>query len=285
MKNALVTGATDGIGRETARQLLSHGWRVFVHGRSGEKAEHAAHELEDHHLSSTGFRAFGRAEAVWGDLSHMAEVVQLAHQVKAKAEHLDVLINNAGVFETARHVTPDGFELTMAVNHFAPFVLTHHLLEALEKAAAGRVVTVSSIAHHNGGLDINDLSFARHYDGHQAYAASKLANVLFTRTLARRLAGTRVSAYCLHPGVITTKLLWAGFKMRGKTVEEGARTSVYLATSEHVPGESGGYFAECALSECSAAARNERLEQALWTATEEALAKHLTGPERKQTGG
>jgi NAD(P)-dependent dehydrogenase (short-subunit alcohol dehydrogenase family) len=275
MKIALITGATDGIGRETARQLLSHGWRVLVHGRSQEKAEHTAHELEDHHRSSSGFRAFGRAEAVWGDLSRMAEVVQLAHQVTGKTEHLDVLINNAGVFETARQVTPDGFELTMAVNHFAPFLLTHHLLEALAKAAAGRVVTVSSIAHHSGGLDVNDLSFARHYDGHQAYSASKLANVLFTRTLAQRLAGTRVRAYCLHPGVITTKLLWAGFKMRGKTVEEGARTSVFLATSEHVPGKSGGYFVDCALSECSAEARDGRLGLALWTASEQALAEFL----------
>lgn len=275
MKTALVTGATDGIGRETAKQLLTHGWRVFVHGRSEHKAEHTAHELEDHRLSSTGLRANGRAEAVWGDLSRMVETVQLAHQVKAKTDHLDVLINNAGVFETARHLTVDGFELTMAVNHFAPFLLTHDLLEPLEKAAGGRVVTVSSIAHHNGGLDVDDLSFARHYDGHRAYAASKLANVLFTRMLAQRLAGTRVRAYCLHPGVISTKLLWAGFKMRGKTVEEGARTSVYLATSEHVPGASGDYFAECALSECSAAARNEDLGRALWTATEQALAMFL----------
>jgi NAD(P)-dependent dehydrogenase (short-subunit alcohol dehydrogenase family) len=284
MKIALVTGATDGIGRETARQLLSHGWRVFVHGRSEEKAEHAAHELADHPRRSSGFRAFGRAEAVWGDLARMAEVVQLAHQVSAKTEHLDVLINNAGVFETTRHVTPDGFELTMAVNHFAPFLLTHHLLAALEKSSAGRVITVSSIAHHNGALDVDDLSFARGYEGHVAYAASKLANVLFTRTLAQRLAGTRVSTYSLHPGVITTKLLWAGFKMRGKTVEEGARTSVFLATSEHVPGESGGYFVDCALSECSADARDERLGLALWMASEQALAKYLTGPERKRTG-
>lgn len=275
MKTALVTGATDGIGRETAKQLLTHGWRVFVHGRSEHKAEHTAHELEDHRFSATGFRANGRAEAVWGDLSRMIETVQLAHQVKAKTDHLDVLINNAGVFETARHLTVDGFELTMAVNHFAPFLLTHNLLEPLEKAAGGRVVTVSSIAHHNGGLDVDDLSFARHYDGHRTYAASKLANVLFTRMLAQRLAGTRVRAYCLHPGVISTKLLWAGFKMRGKTVEEGARTSVYLATSEHLPGASGDYFAECTLSECSAAARNEDLGRALWTATEQALAMFL----------
>jgi len=112
-------------------------------------------------------------------------------------------------------------------------------------------------------------------DGYRAYGASKLANVLFTRALAQRLAGTQLSAYCLHPGVITTKLLWAGFKMRGKTVEEGARTSVYLATAEHVSGRSGGYFVDCVEAQCSADARNEQLGQALWAATAQAVAKFL----------
>ena len=271
MKSVLVTGATDGIGRETARQLLAHGWHVFVHGRSKEKAERAVQELGN----DPSCRGSGHAAAVWGDLSRMAEVVDLARQVESRTDALDALINNAGVFEPLRCTTPDGFEMTMAVNHFAPFVLTRHLLEALRKSPAGRIITVSSIAHGSGTLDLDDLSFAAHYDGYCAYAASKLANILFTAALARRLAGTPVTANCLHPGVITTKLLWAGFKMKGRTVEDGARTSVHLATSDAVAHTSGKYFVDCVEAQPAVPARDETLAEALWTATEGAVARFL----------
>jgi len=273
MTTALVTGATDGIGRETARRLLSLGWRVLVHGRDPAKAERAARELGRQSPSPGSVRP--DAEPVWGDLSRMAEVVGLAQQAKAKSEALDVLIHNAGVFEPVRRMTPDGFEMTMAVNHFAPFLLTRHLLESLRRAPHGRIVTVSSIAHASGVLEPADLDFAAHYDGYSAYAASKLANVLFTVALARRLASTPVTANCLHPGVITTKLLWAGFKMKGRSVEEGARTSVYLAASDDVAGVSGAYFSDCAPAQPAKTARDEGLAEALWEATERALARFL----------
>ncbi len=275
MKTVLVTGATDGIGRETARQLLAQGWHVFVHGRSAEKAERAAHELRERVPCDDGLRSCGRAAPVWGDLARMAQVVGLARQVKSTTDALDALINNAGVFEPVRRTTPDGFEMTMAVNHFAPFVLTRHLLEALRKSPSGRIITVSSIAHGSGTLDLDDLSFAAHYDGYSAYAASKLANILFTAALARRLAATAVTANSLHPGVITTKLLWAGFRMKGRTVEDGARTSVHLATSDAVARASGKYFVDCAEAQPAAPARDEPLAEALWTATERAAARFL----------
>lgn len=276
MKTVLVTGATDGIGLETARQLVAHGWHVLVHARSEDKAERAAHALGDAALHGGRLDGHGRTEAVWGEFCRMAEVRRLAHQVLAKAPVLDALINNAGTYQNERHITADGLELTMAVNHFAPFVLTHHLLPALLHAASGRIVTVSSIAHARGRIDPGDLAFHAGFDGYAAYAASKLANILFTRALARRLAGSRVTANCLHPGVISTKLLWAGFKAKGRSVQEGARTSVWLATAPHVAGVSGGYFVDCVAREPAPAARDEALAEALWQASEAAVAPFLT---------
>jgi len=268
MKTALVTGATDGIGRETARQLLSRGLHVLVHGRTQSKATQQVKAL------SNG-RPSVHAAPVWGDLSDMRQVVVLAQQVMQHAPTLDVLINNAGVFEKRRKLTCDGLEMTMAVNHFAPFLLTHHLLPALSAARAGRVVTVSSIAHQSGHIDLDDLAFSAAYDGYETYAASKLANILFTHTLAYWLSGTRVTANALHPGVIGTKLLHAAFSMGGAPVEQGARTSVFLAVSDDVSGVSGKYFVDCREATPSREARDDALAAALWAASERLLASFL----------
>ena len=268
MKAVLVTGATDGIGREIARQLLAQGWRVLVHGRHEAKATQHANDL------AAGSRS-GQATPVWGDLSKMDEVVALARQVQQIAPTLDVLINNAGVFERRRRLTADGFEMTMAVNHFAPFLLTRHLLASVTASGAGRVVTVSSMAHQSGAIDLLDLTFGRGYDGYSVYAASKLANILFTRSLAHRLAATSVTANALHPGVITTKLLRAGFSMSGASVEQGARTSVYLATSDKVNAVSGKYFVDCREATPSRAARDDNLAEALWAESERLLSGFL----------
>jgi len=257
MKNVLVTGATDGIGLETARQLLAQGLHVLVHGRSEDKASRNARTL----AAAAGA---GRITPVWGDLSSMRQVVDLAQQVQERAPALDVLVNNAGVFQRNRVLTEDGFEMTMAVNHFAVFLLTNRLLPALSAAPAGRVVTVSSIAHHGADLDLEDLTFAHGFEGYDVYAASKLANILFTRTLARRLAATPVTANALHPGVIDTKLLHAGFDIRGASLEQGARTSVYLAVSDRVPGVSGKYFVDSRETTPSRQARDDRLADGLW---------------------
>jgi len=268
MKTVLVTGATDGIGRETARQLLARGLRVLVHGRSQSKAEQHAREL-------AAGQPGAQAVAVWGDLSSMRQIVALAEQVRELAPSLDVLINNAGVFEKRRHLTEDGFEKTMAVNHFAPYLLTRRLLTATQAAPAGRIVVVSSIAHESAELALDDLTFSTGYDGYGAYAASKLANILFTRALAERLGGTRVTVNALHPGVIGTKLLRAGFGMGGAPVEEGARTSVYLATSDAVEGVSGRYFIDCREVKPSPQARDHTLAEGLWRESERLLAAFL----------
>jgi len=266
-RTILVTGSTDGIGRETARQLHALGHRVLVHGRGRAKAEARAGEL-----AKTGGAA---VEPVWGDLSIMAEVVELARQVHAHAPVLDVLVHNAGVYQQARRLTADGFETTMAVNHFAPFLLTQRLLSEVTTAPAGRIVVVSSMTHQGARLDLDDLSFARRFDGYGAYSASKLANVLFTRALARRLVGTPVTANALHPGVIDTKLLRAAFSGRGASVEQGARTSVYLAVSDEVDGVTGSYFVDCRRTQPSKSALDEALGEALWEETERQLAPFL----------
>ena len=268
MKTILITGATDGIGRETARQLLALGHRVLLHGRTRERAQQT-------------LEGFGRgagaptAVPVWGDLAEMRQVLALAEQVKRQTPVLDVLLHNAGVYPHQRRLTPDGFETTMAVNYFAPFLLTQALLETVRASAQGRIVTVSSIAHQGGSLDLQDLTFARRFDGYTAHATSKLANLLFTRALARRLAGTPATAHCLHPGVIDTKLLRGGFGMGGAPVAEGAQTSVYLATADAVRTVTGQYFIDRRPVQPSALARDDRLAEALWQASTAALEPFL----------
>ncbi|HZP88505.1 MAG TPA: SDR family NAD(P)-dependent oxidoreductase [Burkholderiales bacterium] len=269
MKQVLVTGATDGIGRETARQLLVLGHRVLVHGRNDSKAHGTAEAL----AKETG----SDAAAVWGDLSRMREVVALADQIKASAPALDVLISNAGVYEQRRLLTTDGFELTMAVNHFAPFLLVHHLLDALERAPVARVVVVASMVHQGAQIDLDDLTFERGYSGYDAYATSKLANVLFTRELARRLRakGDAITANALHPGVISTKLLHRGFGAGGAPVGKGAKTSVYLALSDEVQGVTGKYFVDCRETKPSRLALDDTLAEALWQESSELLRPYL----------
>lgn len=252
----VVTGATDGIGLETARQLVQRGARVLVHGRTADKARAACATLER--------ETAGRAEPVWGDLSSFDETRALAAQVLAAAPALDGLVNNAGVFMNERVLSKDGHELTFQVNHLAPFLLTALLRPALEAAPQGRVVNVSSVAHGRGRVDLDDLDAARAFSGYGAYAASKLLNVHFTHELARRLAGTKVTAYALHPGVITTKLLHAGFGMSGASVEAGARTSVYCATEPSLATVSGRYYSDAREVPCAPHANDPAIERALW---------------------
>jgi NAD(P)-dependent dehydrogenase (short-subunit alcohol dehydrogenase family) len=264
MKTILVTGACDGIGFETARALLGLGHTVLVHGRHAKRAQAAVAQLAT---------AGGSALPVWGDFARLAEVPSLVTQVATLTTHLDVLINNAGLYAQQRSMTVDGFELTMGVNHFAPFLLTHHLLPLLAKATAARIVNVSSMTHDGAAFDLDDLDLVHGWSGYGAYATSKLANVLFTRALAARLVGTTANA--LHPGVIGTKLLKKAFRMQGAPVADGARTSVYLATAPAVEAISGAYFDNCRESRVDARARDGRLIEALWVASQRRLAGFL----------
>lgn len=251
----LITGATDGIGRESARVLLSQGHTVLVHGRTKEKAERAANDLGTNTI------------AVWGELSRLDEVRALAAQVHDKVDRLDVLINNAGVYSKKRELTADGFELTVGVNHFAHFLLTHLLIDLLKKSPAARIVNTSSGVHVGAALELDDLQLARDWSGYGSYATSKLMNVLFTTELAKRLKGTSIVAHSLHPGVIATKLLRAGFGGGGSPISESSGTTVMVATDPAVGKVTGKYYSDERETRPSPRSQDAALARALYDAS------------------
>lgn len=263
----LVTGSTDGIGRETARQLVRQGARVIVHGRNPDKVVDARAELE-------AIAGHSMPPPVVADLASLESVGRMANAVLSRYEPLDVLLNNAGVYMRERQVSEDLLEMTMAVNHFAPFLLTHRLLPAMHKAAGARIVNVSSIAHTRGTIDLDDLQMAKGFSHYGAYAASKLANVLFTVELAERL-GPAVTVNALHPGVVSTKLLTEGFQMEGKdSPAKASETSVFLALSPEVEGMTGQYFAHRRVAPRNPVASDEALRRRFYE-----LSCEITGVE------
>jgi retinol dehydrogenase 14 len=246
-KTVLITGATGGIGRATAIGLASMGARVGITGRDRARADRAAAEIA-HKAGNPDIDVFV------ADMSSQSEVRQMAAEVLETYPRLDVLMNNVGGFWAHRHVTPDGLEHTFALNHLAPFLLTSLLLDRLIASAPARIVTVSSGAQSLGSIDFDDLMGERNYSGQRAYNQSKLANVMFTYELARRLTGTGVTATALHPGMTSTAF-GAEDKARGwgpligvmrrfmQSPERGADTSIYLASSAEAEGVTGRYFA------------------------------------------
>jgi NAD(P)-dependent dehydrogenase (short-subunit alcohol dehydrogenase family) len=235
----LVTGSTDGIGRETALELARLGARVIVHGRNRARVADAYEEVK----SAAG----GTTPApVVADFSSLAQVRALAEELEQRGVALDTLINNAGVYMKRRELSADGIELTLAVNHFAHVLLTHLVLAGNAGTALSRIVNLSSIAHSRASVDLEDIENTRaEFDDYQAYATSKFANVLFTVELARRLKSRGVLVNAVHPGVVSTKLLKTGFDMRGPdSLGKGARSSVMLAISPEYGHISGSYFIE-----------------------------------------
>lgn len=264
---ALVTGATDGIGKETALELARRGFQVIVHGRSRQKVDRVVEEIR---------KASGRndVEGAVADFEKLDEVRAMAADVRARFPALHVLVNNAGVYMKERRETQEGHEVTFAVNHLAPFLLTNELLPLLKKSGHARIVNVSSMTHTGGELNFDDLMLTRGYSGYGAYSNSKLANVLFTLELAERLKGTDVTTNALHPGVVGTKLLRQGFGgFGGERPEEGARTSVMLASAPELEGVTGKYFSHGREAQMSAAARDADARRRLWTVSEQLVAK------------
>jgi retinol dehydrogenase 14 len=246
-KTVLITGGTGGIGKATAIGLARLGARVGIVGRDATRAAAAAADIR----STSGNAA---VDVFTADMSSQAEVRRLAADVLDAYPRLDVLVNNVGGFWAHRHVTADGLEHTFALNHLASFLLTNLLLERLKASEPARVVTVSSGAQSTGRIDFDDLQGARSYSGQRAYNQSKLANVMFTYELARRLEGTGVTATVLHPGVTRTDFgaedqaryfaMMSGLARRFmKSPAEGAATPIYLASSSEVEGVSSRYFA------------------------------------------
>jgi retinol dehydrogenase-12 len=260
----LVTGATSGIGKATAGRLAELGATVITVARDRARGEQAAAELR-----RRAPRA--RVEVLTADLSHLGQVRALAAQVQDRHDRLDVLVNNAGVAKFRPQLTPDGLGVTLATNHLGPFLLTNLLLDQLKQSAPARVVTVSSDRHtQQRSIPWDDLE-----PGHDcSYEASKLLNILFTYELARRLAGTGVSANCLSPGFVRTQLgreATGAFRVFLRLArpfqaspEAGAQTSVYLATSPQVAEVSGRYFEKCKQAESSALSRDPAAAQRLW---------------------
>jgi retinol dehydrogenase 12 len=269
----VVTGATSGIGRAVATALGRLGAQLVLVARDRDRGE----------ATAAGLVAAGapppRLEIA--DLASMTQVRALADRLGA-LERIDVLVNNAGLLAGQRRVTADGFEEVFAVNHLAPFLLTSLLLGTLTAAAPARVITVTSGAHAAARLDLDDLQMEREWDPWRAYASSKLANILFTCELARRLAGTGVTANCAHPGMVRTRFgREARLPMRAAVTlarpfmlspERGASTIVYLATSPEVASATGGYYVRRQQREPSPAARDDTTAQRLWQ-----LSAELTG--------
>ncbi len=271
----VITGASSGIGKAAAIELARRGATVVLVARNLERGEAARAEVAD---AATG----EQPGLELADLASLGQVRDLAARL-AGLPRIDVLINNAGLVMAQRSDTEDKIEHTFALNHLAPFLLTNLLLGKLT-ASPARIVTVTSIAHRAGRLDLDHVAAPPHYLPLRAYSTSKLANVLFTTELARRLRGTGVTANCVHPGTVRTRFghegrFWLrnGVKLGGafmRSPQQGARTVVYLASSPGVAGQTGGYYVNERLRKPSRAARDEDLARGLWD-----LSARLTGLE------
>lgn len=260
----LVTGSTDGIGKATARALAGQGAQVILHGRDPEKGETVLKELKN--------RTWNRnLDLLIADLSEKDNILRLADEIRSGYGRLDVLINNAGVYEKTRKVTPDGTEMTIAVNYLAPFLLTRELLPLLQKSAPSRIVNVASAAHRDiWRIEWENLQGEEHYDPFGAYALSMFAKITHTYSLAESLSEKGVTVNCLHPGTVATKMLRAGFPgIRGISPAEGAKIPVYLATSPDVAAITAGYFEEPRKPERSSALSYDRtVQKRLWETAE-----------------
>ena len=265
-KTVLVTGGTGGIGGATAAGLAGHGARVGLVGRDRQRADATAGRIRD---------AGGEADVFTADMSSLRQVRVLAEKVLTAYPSLDVLVNNVGGYWATRHATEEGFERTFAVNHLAPFLLTNLLLERLRGSAPARIVTVSSGAQAMGRIDFDDLMGAEDYNGQRAYNQSKLANVMFSYELARRLEGTGVTATVLHPGVVRTnfgredsmgwmRLMLPVVRPFMKSPEAGARTSIHLASAPEVEGATGLYYANATPKRSSQASYDATAAARLW---------------------
>jgi NAD(P)-dependent dehydrogenase (short-subunit alcohol dehydrogenase family) len=271
-KTCVITGATSGIGEVTARELARAGARVIVVGRSPERCAATVERIR----GQTGATA---VESLVADLSSQADARRLAERIRERCNRLDVLVNNAGGMYLDRRETVDGIELTLALNHLSYFLLTNELLPLLKASAPARIVNVASEAHKGVSIDFADIQGRRRYRGWRAYQQSKLANILFTYELARRLDGTGVTVNTLHPGFVRTGFFremtgWKGWAIRRAAAiaaiapEQGARTLIYLATSPEVAGVTGRYFVKEKPAASSSASRDQGVAQRLWRVSE-----------------
>ncbi|XP_068146809.1 retinol dehydrogenase 13 [Drosophila tropicalis] len=280
-KVVIVTGANTGIGKETTRELARRGATVYMACRDMTRCEIARLEI----VKETNNQNIFSREL---DLSSLASIRKFVAGFKAEQQKLHVLINNAGVMRCPKTLTKDGFEIQLGVNHMGHFLLTNLLLDVLKKSAPSRIVVVSSLAHTRGAINVDDLNSEKSYDEGLAYSQSKLANVLFTRELAKRLEGTGVTVNALHPGVVDTELArnWKFFQTNFvkyflkpmlwpllKTPKSGAQTSLYAALDPDLVNVSGQYFSDCKPKEVAPAAKDEKVGKFLWAESEKWTSK------------
>lgn len=266
-KVVVITGGTSGIGEVAALKLAAMGARIVLVARSRSRGEATLGRLRE-------IAPAQNHSAYYGDLSRLADLRRVGGEIAAAEPRIDVLLNNAGAMFSQRQTTDDGLELTFATNHLSYFVLTHLLRERLVASAPSRVVNTSSHAHYRGTIDFGDLQYEREYSGFPAYCRSKLCNVLFTRALSERLAGTGVTANSFHPGFVRTRFgdgsggrlarAFQFFKLFAISQEKGADTMIYLASSDGVAQTSGLYFYKRKSVEPSKIARDASIAERLW---------------------
>jgi NAD(P)-dependent dehydrogenase (short-subunit alcohol dehydrogenase family) len=270
-RTCLITGANSGIGKVTARELAAKGATVVMVCRDRSRGEAARAEIRRATKND-------RVELLIADLSEQRQIRRLAADVKERFSELHVLINNAGIWNDKREVTADGYETTWALNHLAYFLLTKELIDLLNASAPARIINVSSDYHKLGHIDFDDIQLNQGYSGGRAYGQSKLANVIFTYELARRLEGTGVTANCLHPGAVNTNffnnvkglfgfLTWIGRPFL-RTPAKGAETAVWLASSPEVEGVTGKYFFDRKERRSSPESYDPNVASRLWEASE-----------------
>jgi len=274
-KVCIVTGSSSGIGKETADELAGMGATMIMLVRSRERGESAMQEILQRFPDA-------KLELLVADLSIVSEIRRAAAEFKTRYSRLDVLVNNAGGVSGKRTLTPDGLEMTFAVNYLAPFLLTHELLDVLVASAPSRIVNVSSTAHNMGRVDLDDLQSERRYGALRTYGSAKLMNIMFTYELAKRLDSSGVTVNVLHPGFVATnfgrdsnraiRFFYRIARPFEKNSHEGAKTSVYLASSPEVKGVSGKYFYDRKPKESSSASYDIERQKQLWLATESILA-------------
>jgi NAD(P)-dependent dehydrogenase (short-subunit alcohol dehydrogenase family) len=280
-QTAIVTGASGGIGLWTAAGLAKAGAQVVMVCRDAGRGEAAR--------IFAGRGAPRPPELVLADFSDLAAVRDAALQILARHPRIDILVNNAGLFSRKRELTRDGYEMTFAVNHLAPFLFTNTMLPSLESAGnaarRARIVTVASAAAQRSGLQLSDLMSTRRYTMFGAYSQSKLANILFTKELARRLPPRPITANCLHPGVVATRIgnkggiegaVWAAIKPFMMTPEQGAVNNLYVSTAPEIESISGAFFVKQRQADANPLASDERIAAALWSESERLINVALT---------